>query len=31
MRADSLRPLERPEAYKAVPSRVRGLDPTWLN
>ena len=26
VRADSLRPLEPPEAYKAVPRRVRGLD-----
>lgn len=24
VRADSLRPLEPPEAYKAVPRRVRG-------
>jgi hypothetical protein len=24
--AGSLRPLEQPEAYKAVPGRVRGLD-----
>jgi hypothetical protein len=26
VRADSLRPLEPPEAYKTVPRRVRGLD-----
>jgi hypothetical protein len=26
VRADSLRPLEPPKAYKAVPRRVRGLD-----
>jgi hypothetical protein len=26
VRADSLRPLEPPEAYKAVPRRVRSLD-----
>ena len=26
VRAKSLRPLEPPEAYKAVPRRVRGLD-----
>jgi len=26
MRAESLRPREPPEAYKAVPRRVRGLD-----
>jgi len=26
VRAASLRPLEPPEAYKAVPRRVRGLD-----
>jgi len=26
VRAHSLRPLEPPEAYKAVPRRVRGLD-----
>ncbi len=26
VRADSLHPLEPPEAYKAVPRRVRGLD-----
>ena len=26
VRANSLRPLEPPEAYKAVPRRVRGLD-----
>jgi DDE superfamily endonuclease len=26
VRADSLRPLEPPEAYKAVPRRVRGRD-----
>jgi hypothetical protein len=26
VRAGSLRPLEPPEAYKAVPRRVRGLD-----
>jgi len=26
VRADSLRPLEPPEAYKALPRRVRSLD-----
>jgi hypothetical protein len=26
VQADSLRPLEEPEAYKAVPRRVRGFD-----
>jgi hypothetical protein len=26
VRADSLRPLEPAEAYKAVPRRIRGLD-----
>jgi hypothetical protein len=26
VRADSLRPLELPEAYKTVPRRVLGLD-----
>jgi hypothetical protein len=26
VRASSLRPLEPPEAYKAVPGRVRGFD-----
>jgi hypothetical protein len=26
VRADSLRPLEPPEAYKAVPRRMRGRD-----
>jgi hypothetical protein len=26
VRASSLRPLERPETYKTVPRRVRGLD-----
>ena len=26
VRARSLRPLEPPEAYKAVPRRLRGLD-----
>jgi hypothetical protein len=26
VRAGSMRPLEPPEAYKAVPGRVRGLD-----
>lgn len=26
VRSDGLRPLDPPEAYKAVPRRVRGLD-----
>ena len=26
VRADSLRPLEAPEAYRAVPRQLRGLD-----